>query len=81
MKTYLGMINVSKVVEGSSNPNLVSMFLTNFQMPSTANDGLFKLAHHFQSVAEVARGFGLAQPVPHGASQGQVMFVVLLKNK
>jgi len=76
---YLGMIDVSKVVEGPSDPNLVSMFLADFQMPSTTNNSFFKLAHHFQGVAEVARGFGLPQPVSHGAGKSQVMFVVLRK--
>ncbi len=75
------MIHISKVVEGSSDTDLVGMFLTYFQMSSTTDDSLFKLPHHFQGVAEVAGGFSFTQPVSHSAGQGQVMFVVLSKNK
>ena len=74
---YLCVIDISQVVQSSSNADPISVFLTDLQMPPTTDHRLLKLAHHLEGVAKVARGLGLAQPISHRPGQGQVMFVIL----
>ena len=80
-ETDLCMVNVSQIVEGSSDPDFVWMFLADVQMLPAADDGLLELAHHLQRVPQVPGGFGLAQSVAHGSGQSQIVFVKLEKMK
>ena len=59
---YLGMIDISQIIESPSFTDPISMFLAYFKMAPTTDDSLFELAHDFQGVAEITRGFGLSQP-------------------
>lgn len=72
-----GVIDVTKVVKGSSFANAVTMLLADFQVSPAANDRLLELAHHFQCVAKITRCLGFSESVTHGPGQGQVVFVVL----
>ena len=71
------MIDISKIVEGSSNTDPISVFLTDFQMSSATNDGLLKLAHHLQGVTQVAGCFCFTQSISHRSSQGEIVLVIL----
>ena len=73
----LSVVDVPEVVESPSDTDAIAVFLADFEMPATADDGLFELAHHLERVAEVARGLSLAESVPHRSGQRQVVFVIL----
>ena len=75
------MRDVSEVVEGTADANLVHVLLADLQMLPAADGGLLELPHHLQRVAQVPRGLGLTQPVAHGPRQGEVVFVELGKEQ